>query len=775
MKTIGFDTLRKEAWDKVTGRAIYTGDEIKAGTLHARILISPHAHANIKSIDTSEALKVSGVKAVLTGQDCAVRIGSILEDRPPLAVGKVRHFGEPVALAVAFSERAAAEAVNKIKVEYVPLPEVFTPSEAVESTAPLVHENLSSYKKAVSDVYPEPNTNIAERVKIRKGDMAMGWAESEVIIEASFQLPKSDHIAMETRNAKAEILPDGEVIITTSSQAPFTVKKMISQYFNLEEGKVVVKTPLVGGGFGGKAAMTLEILAYLASKAVNGQAVKIAYTREEDIVSAPGSIGLEAKVKLGATKDGCLKAVEMTCLLDSGAYADIGPRMAKAIAVDCTGPYNVEHVCCDSLCVYTNRPYATSFRGFGHESYTFCMERSLDKLAQTLSMDPFDLRLKNAILPGSTTPTMVTSTTSNTGSLPACLERLKSLINWGEGSRIELGNGIVRAKGISSLWKTSDLPTDAISGALLTFNADGSINLSSGAVECGPGMKTTLAQILAETMKMDLSRIHVKLDVDTQICPEHYKTVASMTTFMAGRAVQRAAEDLIRQLKSLGAVVLKCPPEDLDVAEEKVYQRHDPLKFIPFKDLVHGYQYPDGQSIEGQIMGRGSFIMSNLTTLNKDTGKGVAGPAWAVGAQAVEVEFDTKDFSYRLIHAATVIDAGKVLNPKTARGLITGGMCMGLGLATREAFEYGDQGEMLNTSLRTYKVMHIGQEPVYLVDFIETPQINAPFGARGLAEHGIIGIPAALANALSAAAQTELDQLPITPETIWQAKTGGKI
>jgi CO/xanthine dehydrogenase Mo-binding subunit len=288
-------------------------------------------------------------------------------------------------------------------------------------------------------------------------------------------------------------------------------------------------------------------------------------------------------------------------------------------------------------------------------------------------------------------------------------------------------------------------------------------------------MKTTLAQILAETMKMDISKIHVILEVDTQFCPEHYKTVASMTTFMAGKAVQRAAEDLIRQLKSLGAVVLKCPPEDLALAEEKVYQRHDPSIFIPLKDLVHGYKYPDGQSIEGQIMGRGSFIMSNLTTLNKNTGEGVPGPAWAVGAQAIEVEFDTKDFSYRLVRAATVIDAGKVLNPKTARGLITGGMCMGLGLATREAFEYDNKGEMRNTNLRTYKVMHIGQEPVYLVDFIETPQINAPFGARGIAEHGILGIPAALANALSSAAQVELDQLPISPETIWKAKTGGKI
>ncbi|MEL7656765.1 MAG: molybdopterin cofactor-binding domain-containing protein, partial [Bacillota bacterium] len=472
--------------------------------------------------------------------------------------------------------------------------------------------------------------------------------------------------------------------------------------------------------------------------------------------------------------DGYLKAAEMTYLVDTGAYTDIGPRLAKAIAVSCTGPYNIENVWCDSLCVYTNHPYSTSFRGFGHASFTFCIERALDKLALELEMDPLELRMRNAIIPGNTTPTQVKATSSNTGNLASCLERLKSSIKWNEGTRIDLGNGIVRAKGISSFWKTSNLPTNSISGVFLNFNADGSINLNSGVVEYGPGMKTTLAQILAEKMSMNINRIHVKMEVDTQVTPEHLKTVASMTTYMAGRATLRAAEDLIRQLKSLAAVVLRCLPEDLDVAEEKVSLKQDPSTFVEFKDLVHGFKYPDGESIEGQILARGSFILNHLTELDRNTGAGHPGPAWAVGAQAVEVELDMREFTYRLINAVTVIDAGKLLNPKTARGLITGGMCMGLGLGSREAFSYDTSGEVLNTSLRTYKVIHIGEEPKYIVDFIETPQIDAPYGARGIAEHGIIGMPAALANALSTAAQIDLDQLPVTPETIWKAKTGGK-
>ena len=771
--SIGKDIQRKEAWDKVTGVAKYTDDYILPGILYAKMVTSSYAHAKIKSLDITEALLAPGVQSVVTGNDFPILCGVVLEDHPPLATNKVRYFGEPIALVVANSEREAMHAAKLVKVEYEPLPVVNSLNEAIKDNAVIIHENLSQYKHAVENIYPEPNTNIVDRIKIRKGDMVKGWAESDVIIEASYTLPKSDHIAMETRNTKAEIHADGQVVISSSTQAPFSVKKMISQYFGIEEGKVVVKTPLVGGGFGGKAPVQLELLAYMASKSVGGRAVKIANTREEDIVTSPCRLGLEARIKLGATKDGVLKAAELLYIVDTGAYADIGPRLAKSIAADCTGPYNIDNVWCDSLCVYTNHPYSTSFRGFGHVSCTFCIERTLDKLALLLKLDPLELRIKNAITVGQTTPTQVKTTLSNIGNLSACLGKLRTLINWDEGIRIDLGNNKIRAKGLSCIWKTSDSPTDSVSGVFITFNTDGSININSGVVEIGPGMKTTLAQILAEKMKMDINRIHVKLEVDTESSPEHWKTVASMTTYMAGRAVLRAAEDLIKQLRSLAAVAMKCPPEDLIVAEEKVYLKQDPSIYISFKDLVRGFKYLNGNAIEGQILGRGSFIMSHISDLDKESGKGKPGPAWAVGAQAVEIEFDTKEYTYRFIKAATVIDAGKVLNPKTARGLITGGMCMGLGLGSREAFLYDKVGKVLTTSLRTYKVMHIGEEPEYIVDFIETPQIDAPYGARGIAEHGVIGIPAALANALSSAAQVDLNQLPLTPEYIWNTKTGG--
>ncbi|MBV7272546.1 xanthine dehydrogenase family protein molybdopterin-binding subunit [Clostridium sp. PL3] len=771
---IGVSIPRKEAFDKVTGAARYTDDVSLPGMLHAKILGSRYAHAKIKSINITEAKKLPGVQAIITGDYFPTLCGTVLEDRPPIARDKVRYYGEPVAVVVANSEQEAMKALKMINVEYIPLPVVNSINDALKPNAILIHENLMQYKHAVHDIYPEQNTNISDRIQIRKGDMLKGWTESEVIVEGNFSLPQSDHLAMETRNARAQIMTDGRVIIYTSSQGPYSVKKLLSEYYKIPEGNIIVKVPFVGGGFGGKAAMQLESIAYLASKAVNGRLVRISNSREDDIKTSPCRIGVEANIKIGVTKDGIIKALEARYMVDGGAYADIGPRMAKAIAADCSGPYNIENVWCDAICVYTNHTYVTSYRGFGHAEYTFCMERMMDKLAASTGIDALELRIKNAIKPGQYTPTQVKTTISNMGSLSDCLTKLKQLVKWDEGQVIYTKEGMIKAKGIGCLWKTSDSPVNAVSGVFLTFNSDGSINLNSGAVEIGPSTKTTLAQILAEKLKMDVERIHVFMGVDTQVSPEHWKTVASMSTYMAGRAVLRAADDLIKQLKSSAADIMKSPPEDLDIAEEKVYLKQDPMIYVSFKDLVRGHKEPNGLAVEGQILGRGSFIMFHITDLDEATGKGKPGPAWTVGAQAVEIEYDPNNFTYRLLKAITVLDAGKILNPKTSRGLIMGGVNMGFGIATREAFEYDFEAKLQNTSLRTYKPMRFGENPEYVVEFIETPQIDAPFGARGLAEHGIIAIPAAFANAISRAAQCEFDKLPITPEEIWKFKTGGK-
>lgn len=767
---IGKSIPKKESPDKVTGHARYNTDFTEPGLLYAWMVTSIYSHAYIKAVDATQALQMSGVHAVVTGDSFPRLIGPTLEDQTPLAIDKVRYFGEPIAVVIADTLAKAKEAAGRVLVEYQPLPVVNSPSEALKKDAPLIHEGLITYRRIKpNEVFPVEGTNIAHHVKVRKGDMASGWNQSEVVVEAKVALPQSVHSAMEPRNARVQIKPDGRVLINTSTQGPFDVRKSICHYFNLDESKVIVHAPLVGGGFGGKTTAQLELITYLASRAVQGRPVKLVESREQDFTSSPGHLGIEAYVKLGATRDGKIKAAEMKFYVDTGAYTDSGTKMTRAMAADCTGPYQVANVHCDAYCVYTNHTYVTAFRSFGRISYIFAIERTMDKLALALGMDPLELRMKNAIKPGDATPTMVTLNSSNIGNLALCLERLKKLINWEEGMRIDEGNHKVRAKGVACIWKTSSSPPNATSGAILTLNKDGSINLNVGAVEFGEGTKTTLAQILAERLQMDINKIHVVMEVNTEVSPKHWKTVASMTNYMVGNAVLDAAEDLIKQLCSIAAIVLRCPPELLEVSGDRVYMKNDPSISLDLKSIAHGYQYPDGSSIGGLVIAWGNFIMHHLYHMEKETGKGKLGPAWTVGAQAVEVELDTRDYTYKILKAATVIDAGRVLNPKNAKGIVMGGMCMGLGYGSREYNYYDDGGIRKNPQLRTYHLMRFGENPQYLVDFVETPQIDSPYGMRGIGEHGIIGIPVALANALSSAAQVDILTTPITPEAIWHA------
>ncbi|KAB2331569.1 xanthine dehydrogenase family protein molybdopterin-binding subunit [Cytobacillus depressus] len=769
MNVIGKSVIRKEALEKVTGIARYTNDYTLPGMLSCKKVISPFGHARIISINAAIAEKMPGVKAIIKGGPHLPLIGESVRDQPLIAYEKVRYHGEPVALVVAETPAQAQNAANQIKVQYELLPVVNSPTQAFQKSAPLIHERLSEYKK--DDVsFPVPGTNIATHYKIRKGNMDKGWAESEITVEAHYSFAQSDHAAMETRCAIAEILPDGIINITTSSQAPFMVKRLIADYFGEDEGKVVVRTPLVGGAFGGKAATQLELFAYLASKAVGGKPVKVFNGREQDIITSPVHIGLDAKVKIGADLSGKIKVMEIGYWWDGGAYSDKAVDVTRSGVVDCTGPYNVDNVWCDSYCMYTNHPYATAFRGFSHSELSFAIERTMDLLAKKIEMDPLELRYINAIMPGNTTPTRVLLNKSNVGDLQKCIGKLREIFKWDEGPIKQINERFIRVKGISCSWKTSTIDPDAPSGAILTFNRDGSINLMSGVVEIGTGTKTILAQILAERLKMDINKIHVRMEVDTQTTPEHWKTVASRGTFMGGRAVLEAADDVIRQLKEITACVLRAPIEDLEVANSRIFLRDDPSIGLDFKDVAYGYKYPNGNSIGGQIIGRGNYILRHLSLIDPETGEGKPGPEWTVAAYGVEVEFDKRDFTYRLVKAVTVIDIGKVMNDKAARGQVMGAMSMGLAFAGRETFYFDDLGRVLNAQLRTYRPLRYGENPEYLVEFVETPQLDGPYGARGVGEHGVLGMPGALGNALSVAAGVSLHNLPLIPELIWKAK-----
>ncbi len=762
---IGKSIPRTDARDKVSGRTRYTDDSWLPGMLHAAVVSSVHAHADIASIDTEAARKMPGVRGVFTGADFPVLVGLYLGDKPPLAQGRVRYFGEPVAVVVADTERQALAASRKIAVDYRALPVLHSPKEALSPEAPVLHPRMEEYVH-IPAILPEPGSNIANRTKIRKGNVDDAFSEAEVIVEGEFEFPPADHAAMEPRITIAEIQKNGQVIIRTSTQSPYGVRIIMSRCLAIPIHKITVIAGPVGGGFGGKAGIQLEPLAYLLSRELEGRPVRLANTREQDLVGSPGAPGLNSRVKLGARSDGTLLAAEIEYLFDSGGYADYAVNVSRAAAYSCSGPYRIPNIRTDSLCVYTNHPFATAYRGFGHIEMSYSIERGMDLLAEKLGMDPLELRLKNAVQPGDRTPSN-NVLDGNTGDLKECLRRAAAAVEWSKGTHSRVEEHLVRAKGISAFWKAPAIPTFTDASAVLSFNEDGSCNLVTGAMEIGQGTLTGLAQIVAEALKMDPEMVYVVPEVMTDRSTHDWTTAASRTLFMVGRAALGAVEDAVAQLKQVASGPLRCPVEDLRVADGRVYLADDPDNGLPLSEVCLGYVYPNGNAVGGPVIGRGRYIARHLSRLDPETGEGRPGLEWTLGAEAVEVEVDLRDGSYRILKSACAMDVGKVINPALARGQIVGAMAMGIGYTTREAFDFDGRGRVLNNKLRDFKILRYGEHPEYVVDFVETPQQDGPFGARGLGEQGIIGMPGALASAFSRAVGAQLHRLPITPEYLW--------
>lgn len=763
---IGKSVLRKESMEKVHGQVFYGNDMMYPQLLHGAMKLSPHAHAKILTIDTSKAEELIGVKAILTGADFDNNIGLYLGDKSPIARKAVRHFGEVVAVVVADSKELAEIAVHNIEVTYEPLKPILSPKDAIDPTAALIHPEMASYVH-IEQIHPEPGSNVAHRSKIRKGDVNIAFSNAKSIVETNVEIPCGDHVAMEPRMAIAEIKKTGEVIITSSTQAPFVVKSLMSVFFNLEPGKVVVKTPMVGGGFGGKAGIQLEGLAYLLSSRVGGRPVKLVNTREQDLLASPGHIGLEAQVKLSVDEKHKFTGMEIELLFNSGAYADYAVNIARAAAIACTGPYAVESVKCDSVCVYTNLPFATAYRGFGHIELAFGVERAIDMMADQLNVDPYVLRRLNGIEKGDTTPVQ-SILDESTGDIKKCFDEVNDMLGGSIGKIENIDNHTIRVKGISGLWKAPAMPTNTDAGAIITFNSDGSCNIHTGVVEIGQGTKTGLAQIVAETLSMPIEKVHVEMVVNTKISPSDWATAASRSLMMAGNAFYEACLDVIVQIKEVASEILEVSVDQLTVKNEKVYITNTPEKSLNYSEVVLGYTYPNGNALYGQIIGKGRYITKHLTGIDKKTGSGHPDLEWTLGAEGVEVELNTQTGHYKILKAVCCMDVGVVLNPQIARGQTIGGMAMGIGYTTMEGFKFNTKGQISNNTLRDFKIMRMSDAPIYDVRFLESPQLDGPYGARGLGEQSIIGMPGAISNALSRGARGDLNQIPITAEKVWK-------
>jgi CO/xanthine dehydrogenase Mo-binding subunit len=783
---LGVSVPRQDGQDKTTGKTRFTDDFLLPGMLYAAVVSSKIAHGVIREIDSSKAEAMPGVRGVFSGRDFPYRVGLYLGDKPALAIDRVRYFGEPVVAVVADDERTAQKAAASISIKYDELPIVRNPREGMASDAPVIHPEMGEYVH-IPAIMPEPGSNVAHHTKMRKGDVAAGFAGADVVVEETCGFPPRDHAAMEPRIAVAEIRSDGTVVIRTSTQSPYGVRTIMSDVFGISPGKLVIQVGEVGGAFGGKAGIQLEPLAYLLSRELGGRPVRVANSREQDMVGSPGGAGLESTIKLGARKDGTLVVAEIEYLLDSGGYADYAVNISRALGYACTGPYNIPNLKADSYCVYTNHPFATAFRGFGHIELSYAVERSMDVLAEKLGMDPLELRRKNAVAAGDQTPSQDVLD-ANTGDLRECIDRAARHIGWvsgagGSGSGDPTGSSDpnvtvvdehrVRAKGFSCYWKAPVIPTFTDAGAIVSFNDDGSVNVVTGVVEIGQGVHTGIAQIVAERLGMNPAMVHAVREVATDRSTHDWTTAASRSLFMAGRAAIAAVDDAVEQIKRVASAPLRAPEEDLAVSGGRVFLRDDPEKGLSLSEVVLGYVYPDGTAIGGPVIGRGKYIARHLSNLDPETGAGRPGLEWTLGAEAVEIELDRRDGSFRVLKSVCSMDVGRVINPDLARGQVVGAMAMGIGYSIRDGFLFDSRERVLNGKLRDYKVMRYGEEPEYVVDFVESPQGDGPFGARGLGEQGILGMPGALASAASRAVGRQVNRLPITPEYLWTVMQDG--
>lgn len=767
---VGGSTKRIDGEAKVTGTAVFVHDLNLPGMLHARLVTSPHPAARIVSIDIEKARAMPGVKAVLTGADLPYKLGLYMEDKDILARGVVRHQGEAVAAVAAETVEQARAACAAITIIYEPLPPVLDTEAALRQDAPQVHPGLAEYSWMKGVFFPEPGRNTAHHQKIRKGDMAQGFAEADQVFEHSFRNPMVQHVPLETHTAIAEARRDGEVDIITSAQSPFTVRHLFCHTFGLPLNKVRVRVPYVGGGFGGKAGIHLEPLLYCLSKAARGRPVKIVATREEEFGTLPSRQGLESRIKTGVTRDGRITALEITYRWDAGAYADYGVNIGRAAAYAGAGPYVVPNCKIDSLVVYTNKPFGTAYRGFGHLEVLWGIERNMDLVARGLGMDACEFRRRNLLRIGETTITGELFTEGH-GRPEECLRLVAEEIGWDPSVRqaapVSPGSGKVRGKGLAMLHKAPAMPTFTSCSVVILFNGDASVNVLVSGIDYGQGTYTALAQIAADELKLPISRIRVPWESDTDFTPYDWQTVASRFSAMGGRAVIDAARDCLDQIKGVAAQVFDVPVDRLTCEDGKVRVTDDPGRELDYTKVVLGYTFPNGNSIGGPVIGHGRYIAQGLTNLNPETGQGLPAMNWTYGAHAIEVEVDTDTGHIRVLKIASAFDPGKVLNEQQCRTQVIGGVVQGLGSAVIEKFVFKN-GVLLNNSFVDYKIPTTMDLPLEMRQFfVETPHPEGPYGARGVAEHPMISVPGALGNAVANATGVEFFELPLDPERVY--------
>jgi CO/xanthine dehydrogenase Mo-binding subunit len=759
--TVGKRTRRQDGFDKVIGRTRFAGDISTAGLLHARLVLSPYAHARIVSIDTLAALEIPGVKAVYTSETLGMsNPESSSRSQSPLASKEVLWCGQPVAIVLAETEEAAEDGLAAVDVEYELLPVVMDPVAAMQPGATLARVNIKETSSEIAgggahaavsegDVaeadQEELSQNVSDKAHLRGGDIEAGWREAEVVVERTFKTSVVHQSYIEPQSIIVVPSASGhQLTIWASSQGMLAVRSDVAQALEMPERQIRVESVPIGGAFGGKFGL-IEPLAAAAAY-TSRRPVRLAYTRTDDLSTgnpAPQSI---ITLKLGAKRDGTLVAMQGKVIFDTGAYAGSAVFLGGLILGSNYRCPNYDFRCYE---VMTNKVGVGAYRAPGAPQATFTLESTVDELCQKLQMDPVAFRLKNGLKEGD--PTMDHRTWPRIGLLE-CLQKAQEHPLWAKRQEqkvvpAELQGWKVGVGVATGSWPGGTEPA----AAACRLESDGTITVIVGTVDL-TGSDTSLALIAAQVLGMPVDSVNTVHD-NTDTMPYSGGTGGSKTTPTMGAAVLSAAQDARNQILTIASDMLEASPSDLEIDGDKVVVRGSPGKSVKLTDIASASMRFAGKY--EPIYGRGR---SALRT---------SAPLYAVHVAKVAVDPATGEV--RVLDYLAVQDVGFAINPAEVEGQIFGGVTQGLGWALFENLVYDENGQLLTSNLMDYALPHSQDVPHISSILVEVPSAHGPFGAKGVGEPPVVPVGATIANAIFDAVGVRMTQLPITSERLFMA------
>lgn len=760
---VGTSVNRKDAVQKIKGRVTHVGNIQMPNMLHVAVLRSPHAHARITRIHSAGAVSAPGVAAVLTGADIAAMPGidpyhgPAFTDQPILAIDRVRHEGEPVVAVAAESRRLAEDALERIEIDYDPLPVVRDVVEAIKPETTIIHEVVrpAGAFADLAHVKPGQSSNICYHYKLRRGDVDKAFGEADRIFEDTFTAPPAQHVPMETHVTLAYVDEGERINVWTASQSPSFVRTELSRILGMAMNRIRVQVPYLGGGYGAKLYTKLEPLVVLLAMTTR-RPVRYVLTREEEFQTITKH-GVVVKIKT-AVKDSVMTGRKCEVYWDTGAFAEIGPRIVHKSGYTSAGPYRIPNVWIDSYCVYTNKPPAGPFRGFGVPQVIWAYDSQMDIIARGLGRDPLAFRLEHALDEGEP---FATGTVVHAFGLKEALRKASAAL--GEPNPDQANQGTRRiGRGVACGVKA--VLTPSISGAIVILNADGSANVLSSTVEMGQGSESLLAQIVAEELSISFDEVHV-VQPDTDVTPYDTITAGSRSTYHMGNAVKLAAENVKAQLFEAVAQKLEIDAGDLTLENGRVFVKGFPDKGMSIREAFLAKFGSLGTTITGE-----GICQPLVPPADPETGQTEkCTEYWFPAASAVELAIDTETGQIEILKFVTAGDAGTAINPKYCEQQLLGAAIMHLGLTMFEEMRF-DNGRLLNGSLLDYQIASIRDVPRNCEPIVvQVPHKDGPFGAKGIGETGALTVAAAIANAIEDAVGVRIRDIPLTPERVYEA------